>query len=61
MTVDDVVEIEEETHIWKNDKLIFEGKCYRNNPFSKEKVYGAGYEEEIGSEPQKWWRSIILE
>lgn len=61
MIVEDIVEIGEETHIWIGNKLIFEGKYHQNNPFPKLKVYGVGYEEEIGSEPQKWCRFIILE
>lgn len=61
MIVDDIAEINEETHIWIGNKLVFEGKYHKNNSFSKLKVYGAGYEEEIGSEPMKIYRTIELD
>ena len=48
MFVCDIAEVGEETHIWNGDKLLFEGKYSKDNPYAKRKVYGVGYEEEIG-------------
>ncbi len=61
MIVEDYANVGEETHIWKDDELLFEGKYKKNNPYAKRKVCGVGYEEEIGSYPEKWWRAIELE
>lgn len=61
MIVEDVANIGEDTHIWIGDKLLFEGKYTKDNLYSNRTIYGAGYEEEIESEPQKWYRCIELE
>lgn len=61
MIVEDVANIGEETHIWIGNKLLFEGKYSKDNLYAKRMICAAGYEEEIGSEPVKWYHSIELE
>lgn len=61
MIVSDIAEVNEKIYIYECEHLVFDGKYTKDNPYAKEKISAVGYEQEIGSEPEKWFRSIILE
>lgn len=60
MTVEDITSYGEKIHIWEGDEILFNGIYTKDNPYAKRRICGAGYEEEIGSESEKWYQCIEL-
>ncbi len=44
MIIEEEANIGEEIHIWKNGKLLFEGKYLKENPYAQCEVFMVGYD-----------------